>query len=364
MWYFERNVEDSSFQEENNGVSKMNLSPSWMTLLDSEEQPDVNDSIDNTLAPLPCPCSESTLESHGIRSDESNCQLQHLEEEGSQTDSTLSSETSSDHDIHQHTVRHVVRGVLAGSVLSLFFMTFAIIFASDSTLKWAGFMHHRIRSFAIESGVTNVLQLGAKRGKSAPIVNRSTRVNRRLRDHLATDVDDPIHTTRINEKQRVFTTISRKLIHDVELDEQLVKEFFRQPRKVRVYQSNETSTHNNTKHRYLHHSRRVLQSSSISKSDPVTDDMTNPSTDNPVPNTPPKDPQLVVAGKLTVADGPCNVAQMNLKSGEWSLQQRIQLSLYNSYSGGEVYSLLANHTITTNSNAKEFRAEGTSSKGG
>lgn len=55
--------------------------------------------------------------------------------------------------------------------------------------------------------------------------------------------------------------------------------------------------------------------------------------------------QLVVAGKITVEDAPCNVAQLNLKTNEWSLAQRIQLSLYNSYSGGEVYSLLANHTF-------------------
>jgi hypothetical protein len=55
--------------------------------------------------------------------------------------------------------------------------------------------------------------------------------------------------------------------------------------------------------------------------------------------------QLVVAGKMTVEDAPCNIAQLNLKTNEWSLAQRIQLSLYNSYSGGEVYSLLANHTF-------------------
>jgi hypothetical protein len=57
-----------------------------------------------------------------------------------------------------------------------------------------------------------------------------------------------------------------------------------------------------------------------------------------------RDPQLVIAGKMTVEDAPCNIAQYNLKNNEWSLSERIQLSLYNSYSGGEVYSLLANHT--------------------
>jgi hypothetical protein len=56
------------------------------------------------------------------------------------------------------------------------------------------------------------------------------------------------------------------------------------------------------------------------------------------------DPELVIAGKMTVEDGPCNIAQLDLKTSKWSLPERIQLSLYNSYSGGEVYSLLANHT--------------------
>eukprot|EP00578_Thalassiosira_sp_NH16_P016765 CAMPEP_0181115926 /NCGR_PEP_ID=MMETSP1071-20121207/21683_1 /TAXON_ID=35127 /ORGANISM="Thalassiosira sp., Strain NH16" /LENGTH=1104 /DNA_ID=CAMNT_0023200147 /DNA_START=959 /DNA_END=4276 /DNA_ORIENTATION=- len=80
----------------------------------------------------------------------------------------------------------------------------------------------------------------------------------------------------------------------------------------------------------------------------------------PEEDDPPKDPQLVIAGKMTVEDGSCNVAQLNLKTGRWSLRQRIQLSLYNSYSGGEVYSLLANHSIVTNSNAKEYSAHGES----
>jgi hypothetical protein len=57
-----------------------------------------------------------------------------------------------------------------------------------------------------------------------------------------------------------------------------------------------------------------------------------------------RDAQLVIAGKMTVDEGPCNIAQYNLKTDQWSLSERIQLSLYNSYSGGEVYSLLANHT--------------------
>ena len=55
-------------------------------------------------------------------------------------------------------------------------------------------------------------------------------------------------------------------------------------------------------------------------------------------------PKLVIAGQMSVEEGPCNIAQLNLDTDVWSLSQRIQLSLYNSYSGGEVYHLLANHT--------------------
>jgi hypothetical protein len=56
--------------------------------------------------------------------------------------------------------------------------------------------------------------------------------------------------------------------------------------------------------------------------------------------------KLVIAGKMSVQDGFCNIAELSLATGEWSLKERIQLSLYNSYSGGEVYSLLVNHTFS------------------
>jgi hypothetical protein len=57
-----------------------------------------------------------------------------------------------------------------------------------------------------------------------------------------------------------------------------------------------------------------------------------------------RNPTLVIAGKISVLGGPCNIAQYNLKTAEWSEVERIQLSLYNSYSGGEVFGLLANYT--------------------
>ena len=69
-------------------------------------------------------------------------------------------------------------------------------------------------------------------------------------------------------------------------------------------------------------------------------------------------PALVIAGKMSVEDGPCNIAQFDLRTNEWSLTERIQLSLYNSYSGGEVYSLLANHTYTIQKDAKSSGQSG------
>lgn len=56
--------------------------------------------------------------------------------------------------------------------------------------------------------------------------------------------------------------------------------------------------------------------------------------------------KLVVAGQITVGDQYCNIGQMQLGTGEWLLTDRVQLSLYNSYSGGEVYAMLANHTFS------------------
>ena len=55
-------------------------------------------------------------------------------------------------------------------------------------------------------------------------------------------------------------------------------------------------------------------------------------------------PTLVIAGKMSVEQQQCNIAQYDLKKEEWGLDELIQLSSYNSYSAGEVYSLLANHT--------------------
>jgi len=76
------------------------------------------------------------------------------------------------------------------------------------------------------------------------------------------------------------------------------------------------------------------------------------------------DPLLVIAGKMTVEDAPCNIAEYDLKTNQWSLSERIQLSLYNSYSGGEVYSLLANHTARIPSREEDSGDDDDDSVGG
>ena len=54
--------------------------------------------------------------------------------------------------------------------------------------------------------------------------------------------------------------------------------------------------------------------------------------------------KLVVAGKLSIYDSDCNIAQFNLLTRTWNASECVQLNLYNSFSGGDVYSLLANHS--------------------
>jgi hypothetical protein len=117
-------------------------------------------------------------------------------------------------------------------------------------------------------------------------------------------------------------------------------------RKFRATLRNVTSSTSWDNHRFLSLinplSDNTIQSSSSSSSS--TSSTTGASGSTNFKNTA---PTLVIAGKMTIDGQPCNIGQCNLKTNEWSLSERIQLSLYNSYSGGEVYSLLANHTSTT-----------------
>ena len=60
-----------------------------------------------------------------------------------------------------------------------------------------------------------------------------------------------------------------------------------------------------------------------------------------------KGPLLVVAGKMIINGVQSNIGEMSLSKKVWSQNDQIQLTLYRSYSGSEVYSILANHTVVT-----------------
>ncbi|KAL3815584.1 hypothetical protein ACHAXA_001563 [Cyclostephanos tholiformis] len=141
-----------------------------------------------------------------------------------------------------------------------------------------------------------------------------------------------------------MNTIKPKQLH--------VTESFQQTNGQHVYHSNGTirgiSSNINVHGSLKGNRRQVMQSSSENNKSPQQ----NPQLP---PEEPLTDPQLVIAGQMTVDDEPCNIAQLNLMTGKWSLRQRILLTSYKSYSGGEVYSLLANHSLVTNSNAREYR---------
>jgi serine/threonine protein kinase len=139
-------------------------------------------------------------------------------------------------------------------------------------------------------------------------------------------------------------------------------EVSRQEYGPHVYHSNGTiraisAVSSNIKlHRPSKKNRRVIEDSSSENS---ISPQPNPQLQ---PQEPLTDPQLVIAGKMTVVDEPCNIAQLNLVTGKWSLRQRIQLTSYTSYSGGEVYSLLANHSLVTISNARQFSSGDSNAK--
>ncbi|KAL3815580.1 hypothetical protein ACHAXA_001559 [Cyclostephanos tholiformis] len=164
---------------------------------------------------------------------------------------------------------------------------------------------------------------------------------------------------------------SRILKNNSKLEKSHMTEGSRQTNGQHVYHSDgrikAISAQHSDLHRLSMENNRQLQNNDGgfedgNDSDSITHDSSTESSKSPRPNPQLQpqesltDPQLVIAGQMTVEDEPCNIAQLNLMTGKWSLRQRIQLSLYNSYSGGEVYSLLANHSLVTNSNAREYRS--------
>jgi len=109
-----------------------------------------------------------------------------------------------------------------------------------------------------------------------------------------------------------------------------------------IYGSNDYNSYSDSRHKFVLRQRRNNDSPSSKLKPFKSFKLLNSNSKSSV-----SDSKLVVAGQLSVGDGPCNIAELGLSSNEWSLNERIQLILYNSYSGGKVYYLLTNHTFSS-----------------
>ncbi|KAL3776804.1 hypothetical protein ACHAW5_006223 [Stephanodiscus triporus] len=306
MWFIGDDVDDP-YGTANDDHMKTNESISSSM----QETGDILTDRDSNL-PLSCPCSEATFGSM------SHASLQSLRRFSNSPSSTGT--ISCIKNERQQKTRGIAK------VLATFFVlgTILLLFLSDTSVRWMKCMH-------------NLVMKDTWGGRSSSSVRR-----------IATP------TTLNNEKN----TKQSHLMGDS-----------RQANRPHVYHSNGTIraisalSSNSNLHRPSKESRRQLKDGYYKDggaSEGVILDSSSESNTSPQPNPkfqpeePLLDPQLVIAGKMTVDDEPCNIAQLNLKTGKWSLRQRILLTSYSSYSGGEVYSLLANHSLVTNSNAREY----------
>ena len=130
MWHVDTDLEDVSNTGRDLGIELSSM----LELLDSEHSESDGVMADST--PLPCPCSETTLESH---TSSSVSLIQSFDDSG-----VLKSNHLARSDVNL--LRHIVKGVLVGSVLSVVFVAIAITYASNSTMKLAKVLNHRIRT--------------------------------------------------------------------------------------------------------------------------------------------------------------------------------------------------------------------------
>ena len=332
MGHFEGSFEDSSEV----GATEVTISM-WSSEHDTEADPG------NGL-PLPCPCSETTLGSLSY-------DTSHRQRHSRDPPCTVFVANFED---RQFITRDVAKGIFTGSAISVIFVAILLVLAPNSKTRWLDFTH-RISKDAYPHTISALRKFGGKSPFSARHQSVFLSPIRDMNLQDTTDVDRNGKLAHKNNGEKQMRKVKENKINPSHaLDRHLAEEFFRRKNSPRVYHKNGTVEVINS----LQRNQRKLQSSDGEEGDSgvVYDSSDKNSPSAPTGADPPKDPQLVVAGKMTVEDGACNIAQLNLKTGEWSLQQRIQLSLYNSYSGGEVYSLLANHTIVTNSNQKQFGA--------
>ena len=272
--------------------------------------------------PLPCPCSETTLGSMSYASLQSCRRIsKSLLSLGSI--SCVKSE-------RQRKISGVAKGITASVLLA----TILLVFLPDISVRWMKYMNNLVMkdiwgehsSSSVRSNSTSTTLNDSGKSKQSTAMGVSRQAN------------GP-HVYHSNGTIRFISAVSSNV--------NLFSPSKENHRQLQAYDGDYGDGDD---------SQEVIQDSSSENS--------IPSQPNPQlqPQEPLTDPQLVIAGKMTVEDEPCNIAQLNLVTGKWSLRQRIQLSLYNSYSGGEVYSLLANHSLVTNSNARQYSSGDSNAK--
>jgi len=295
--------------------------------------------------PLPCACSETTL---GSLSHESCSSLRQKMLHSPSSTVSLSRLKNERRPIS----RDIARGMVAGSTISFIIVASLLVLMPESTVRWMQTTHTRLAK------ETNRLLKGHS---SYFIQNDLNKMKKKTKRKKPKVVGDVLHY--LTHGQRIYHrngTIrgNPTTLPATNTDSNLLREK-NSGRNLKVSYGDSFAD--------VVDSMKVVYDSSSENNPPSQSSPSSPLSPSPSQapeeeaEEPPKDPQLVIAGKMTVEDGACNIAQLNLKTGKWSLRQRIQLSLYNSYSGGEVYSLLANHTLVTNSNAKEYNVGDSSS---
>lgn len=320
MWFIGDEVDDSCAVADNNNKTADTIDASGRVAEENWAE---------TNLPLPCPCSEATL---GSLSCETSLSLQSLSHSLSSTVSLSRLKCE-----RRPISRDIARGTIAGSTISFILVATLLVFMPETTVRWMNSMHTRVV-------------------KETHLWRHSWPLNRNERSNINRSM---IPKRRSKEGYVAKETSQRTNGQDI---------YHRNGTIRAAYNLSQNAKSNRLSKKKR---RRKLQTFYYGENSDAMGKMYDSSIEKPrapLPKVdddeedPPKDPQLVIAGKMTVEDGACNVAQLNLKTGKWSLRQRIQLSLYNSYSGGEVYSLLANHTFVTNSNAKEFSTGDSSTK--
>lgn len=341
-----RPVDDNIVSDANNSKTCCNNEDVSVSIQEEEEELEEERlSMDrDPMLPLPCPCSGATLGSSSCESLQScwrhNNKLSHL--------SLYRVSKQSIIDDRRRIRNRIVKGiVLVGIAILCFIIVAALsLFQPQRTVGWVQPLQNQVMIFArhrsreISSSSSSSI---SRSGTAMKYLTKNNYIQRRQSSTMHVQLPQQIvagpHVYHLNgtisilASKSSFQRVSRDYNHR------------RLQNSYDVYGDDGDST-------------GIVYDSSTENSQPPQ----IPQSDEGDANEPLKDPQLVIAGKMTVEDGACNVAQLNLVTGKWSLRQRIQLSLYNSYSGGEVYSLLANHSIVTNSNVKEYSSEDLNAK--